>query len=197
MLDHLKGSDTTATIQRESLAPTRHPFRMDSSSNSHCATKGKKKTQRFSHLNEGWDSNMMLVIKQCPDRKRTSVSGYRSIWSQVKSLSDSFCISAISSFNRLVRSQWPCPVKSLAISRLIIHESICVSFIFLNKILKTKFGINWDITELANQGAFSRKCLRIQYAQLNNLRGHLNSFIFVKFILTALLTYKFGCSLSA
>lgn len=112
-------------------------------------------------------------------------------------LSDSFCISAISSFNRLVRSQWPCPVKSLAISRLIIHESICVSFIFLNKILKTKFGINWDITELANQGAFSRKCLRIQYAQLNNFRGHLNSFIFVKFILTALLTYKFGCSLSA
>lgn len=66
MLDHLEGSDTTPTIQGETLAPARHAFRMDSSSNPHCATKGKKKTQKFTHLNGGSGSNMMLVIKHMP-----------------------------------------------------------------------------------------------------------------------------------
>lgn len=86
MLDHLKGSDTTASIEGETLAPARHTFRMDSFSNPHCTTKSGKKTQRFTHWHEGSDTHTMLVITRVPRYKKTPVVSYKCIRSHHKYL---------------------------------------------------------------------------------------------------------------
>ena len=106
MLDHFKGSDTTTTIQGETLAPARHTFRMDSFSNPHCTTKGKKKTQRFTHLNEGSDSNDADDQTHTQIQKEHLSFNIKALEATINLfLSNSLCISAISSFNILVKIQ--------------------------------------------------------------------------------------------